>query len=1544
MSDSNPEELTPQEQIYALQHELIQVREKGGDRTPESAADPRSAECEVLGKLGVAYYQGQQWQEALVTLTEYLNLARELGQQWQEAVAQYYLGFTQQRRGDIWSAVEAFCQAYWLWRLFSQDEFCSQVWQQVNQAVDLYVNAKDSEKLNRLLAWQLQVAEAWKDAGLKGDVLANIGRIQYNNHALQEAVVSYSQMLGIAEALPDDRRKSLALAWLGCSYRELGQLEQSLEYFDRRLVVAQELGDRAAQQETLVWLIDISQRCDQFDSTFKYYQVQLALFEEIEEPIAVQGCLYNLASLQFNRQQYQEALSGFEAALQKAESLEDDGEKSARIANSRYMLGQCYSNLDQKESAISAYQQAVELYGELGIKTWLLSGLDYLVKLHRELGQDEQAIDCLKHWLELFRQDGDRTAEQSCLYNIGNLYDNLKQWGNAIEYFELDLQLARDLGETYKQGNAHYMLGKSYGRLQQFPKAIDNYEQAINLYQDVKDIKWAASSSHYLGNLYYYNLPLGKAESIEKAIEIYTENLSRYTRVDFPKDWAMTQNTLGNAYCDRILGNKAENLETAISYYEAVLEVYTREDFYQEWIRIYKNLGMIYRNRVLGEKAKNLEQAIAYERATQKVNISYSDPIFFLESQEGQALAISYYKNVLEICNREAAPKKWAATQYNMGNAYLKSIEWQRWEDIEQAIFCYESALQVYNRNDHPQDWASSKYKLGVSYYYRIRGVRADNLEQALAAYQCALSVYTREEFSQSWARTQINLGALYSDRIREDKAENLEKALTAYNAALEILNREQFPQDWAGIKHNLGNAYAKRIIGQEWKNKEDAIIVFQSALEIYNRNVYPQQWAMTQNDLGSAYYYRIRGERADNLEEAIAAYQLALEVRTREAFPADWAGTKNNLAAAYSDRIKGERADNQEKAIAAYELALKVYTREAFPEQWATTQNNLGTTYHYRIKGDRAHNLEQAIAAYQASLEVSTRNAFPRQHLGTLNDLGFAYQAQSQNYTSNSAKKQIALANAYKAFEQALDTVEYLRGEITSGDEAQRKLNEEWTRLYFGMVEVCLELGRDADAIQYVDRSKARNLTELIATRDAYPGAEIPAEVRQRLQQLRQAISEEDRRLKQDPNPDYTHIRQLREEFQAKYPYKPLKFSDIQSLLDNETVILEWYVLDDKFLTFTLTKHSLNLWTSSQKDLDNLIDWFNAYLNDYRNNKTQWQHNLPQRLEQLAQILHLDEILQNLRDKFPNCQKLILIPHRFLHLFPLHALPIATGENERQTLQELFSKGVNYSPNCQVLKQAKKRINERPDFDQLFAIQNPTNDLDFTDIEVEAIQSYFNPHHILKHEEAEKTALNLNTAHCNHFSCHGYFNFNNPLQSALLLAKSIFPPPPPKDDQTRYLPLENGNFLDLNKCLTLEDILRLDLTKCRLVTLSACETGITDFTSSSDEYIGLPSGFILAGSPNVVSSLWAVNDLSTALLMIRFYQNLKNGETVRLALREAQIWLRDATVEALQVWSEQTLDPFSEDELRCRLSTMDSRSKPFASPYYWAGFCAIGA
>ncbi|NMG61206.1 CHAT domain-containing protein, partial [Geitlerinema sp. P-1104] len=379
---------------------------------------------------------------------------------------------------------------------------------------------------------------------------------------------------------------------------------------------------------------------------------------------------------------------------------------------------------------------------------------------------------------------------------------------------------------------------------------------------------------------------------------------------------------------------------------------------------------------------------------------------------------------------------------------------------------------------------------------------------------------------------------------------------------------------------------------------------------------------------------------------------------------------------------------------------------------------------------------------------------------------------------------------------------------------------------VYRGMVEVCLELGRYQDAIEYVDRSKARNLVELIATRDAYPEGVIPENIRQQLQSLKLAITQEERRLQQEKNPDYTYLNQLRQEKQQLEPYKLLNFQAMQGLLDEKTAILEWYILPGKkFLTFTLTAQSLNLWTSSKEDVKNLIDWTINYFTDYYKNKDQWCETLAQSLEELPKILHLDEILQNLRQNFPNCQQLILIPHLLLHLFPLHALPVTTAEGQGKFLQDLFPKGVTYAPNCQLLQQAQNR--QRPDFKQLFVIQNPTEDLDWADVEIETIRTLFPNRDTLARNNATTAKLLdeqhqklIRQTHHLFFSCHAAFNPTSPLDSGLLLADGV---------------------------LTLENIIaNLNLSNCSLVTLSACETGQVAI-DQTDEYISLSSGFILA-------------------------------------------------------------------------------------------------
>ncbi|MEM7553356.1 MAG: CHAT domain-containing tetratricopeptide repeat protein, partial [Cyanobacteria bacterium P01_A01_bin.84] len=822
------------------------------------------------------------------------------------------------------------------------------------------------------------------------------------------------------------------------------------------------------------------------------------------------------------------------------------------------------------------------------------------------------------------------------------------------------------------------------------------------------------------------------------------------------------------------------------------------------------------------------------------------------------------------------------------------------------------------------------------------------------------------------------------------------------------------------------------RIKGERGENIENAISAYQQALTIYTQQDFPYEWAMTQNNLGITYRERIKGKRGENIENAIFAYQQALIIRTQTDFPQNWAATQNNLAAAYSTSIKGERAENIENAIFACQQALIIRTQTDFPQDWAETQNNLAAAYSIRIKGERAENIENAICAYQQALIIRTQKDFPVDCLLTANNLGTLHFNEG-NWKS-----------AIEAYITAIEAIEQSR-EWASNDYNKQEIISNAISVYQNIVQACINSGELDKALEFVERGKARNLVDLLATRDLYPKGDIPQKIIDQLDDLRQKVIAEEKRLKQQSNYkggldtntstegnrdvaaakasqnaalDRTHLNNLYHEleqlvtdkiqkidpgFQLTQRVKPIEFEQIQATLPNQqTALIEWFISQKNFSVFIVTTQQakpLHI-AYSNEDYQQVFSYFDLYLFNYSIykylnqkwinlrslckqfytpfnlqqfiasteifkfllitcyqlllNKNLWKNSLSDLFSQIAQNLQLETITEQIKQTLPDCNQVIIVPHRWLHLLPIHAIPLSNGK----CLLDLFSNGVSYAPSVQLLeltqKQARKKKGNRED-ENFFAVQNPTQDLEFTEIEVQAIRKQFSPQDdVLEGIQAHKQALTkdrLSKANLSHFSCHGSFNFENPELSALHLASSKIEEKTKQDlvatvEKTRFLPDRDGSFIDLEQCLTLGEIFGLDLRNCRLVTLSACETGLTDFKSLSDEYIGLPSGFLFAGSPSVVSSLWAVNDLSTSLLMIKFYQNLEEINSVPIALNQAQLWLRSVTKEELYQFANNLSIPKYQiiPYLDADLKELPADTIPFASPYYWAAFCAIGS
>jgi CHAT domain-containing protein len=154
---------------------------------------------------------------------------------------------------------------------------------------------------------------------------------------------------------------------------------------------------------------------------------------------------------------------------------------------------------------------------------------------------------------------------------------------------------------------------------------------------------------------------------------------------------------------------------------------------------------------------------------------------------------------------------------------------------------------------------------------------------------------------------------------------------------------------------------------------------------------------------------------------------------------------------------------------------------------------------------------------------------------------------------------------------------------------------------------------------------------------------------------------------------------------------------------------------------------------------------------------------------------------------------------------------------------------------------------------------------------------------------------------------------------------------------------------------LTLHEILEQEQFRdVRLVVLSACQTTITEFPRLFDEAIGLPAGFLWAGAPGVVSTLWSGDDLSTALVMGKFYEHHLRGHSPSHALRQAQNWLRTVTVAELlpyvqpqyEVWRQaERQGSFWQSAIEgvLRFASQAPDVCPFAKPYYWAPFAFVG-
>lgn len=172
------------------------------------------------------------------------------------------------------------------------------------------------------------------------------------------------------------------------------------------------------------------------------------------------------------------------------------------------------------------------------------------------------------------------------------------------------------------------------------------------------------------------------------------------------------------------------------------------------------------------------------------------------------------------------------------------------------------------------------------------------------------------------------------------------------------------------------------------------------------------------------------------------------------------------------------------------------------------------------------------------------------------------------------------------------------------------------------------------------------------------------------------------------------------------------------------------------------------------------------------------------------------------------------------------------------------------------------------------------------------------------------------------HIASHFVFRPGDDGQSYLLLAG--------KDADTSGYHLTVADFRD-NQNISLDDT--------DLLTLSACETGLSGNAANGREVDGLAMMAQLKGARAVISSLWEVNDASTGMLMADFYRRWTGsaGNVSKVdALRQAQLDLLQGNIARQSAAGARGID-VAED------NTGSPAPAGYAHPFYWAPFVLTG-
>jgi CHAT domain-containing protein/tetratricopeptide (TPR) repeat protein len=978
--------------------------------------------------------------------------------------------------------------------------------------------------------------------------------------------------------------------------------------------------------------------------------------------------------------------------------------------------------------------------------------------------------------------------------------------------------------------------------------------------------------------------------------------------------------------------------EEALALWRGLGDLFEEANTLQFVAQTYKASGRSYFEKavesykqVLARRVEDDRQAVAYTLlGLAEVHRDLSNP----------ANALPHYEQALEIFKAVNNRRGQAAALYGMGLAKARRRE------MPDALLAYEQALRIYSDAETRDRHEEARTLHAIGGAYDVLG----KPEQALEFFERALEGWHETGDPAQEGNTYSSLAKLDDDHGDWQAAlDKYEKALALYAQGETTAERGRpaIRRTRASTIYNLGFTYAA--LGDYTK----AFDLLKQSLELRDN---PAGRGITLMMTG--YVHALAGEPHKALESCRQALPLQEE-----------AGDPRKSHTFTVMGIAHAAMGEHKKALEFYEQALEIQQNKERPDRQAEaiTQGRRGEA-HAALGAQ-----QEALAAYDRARQIW--KDYKDRNGEALALYGMARVERSRNN----------LNAALKHVEDALKAIEPLRANVTS---QQLRVSYFASKVdYYELyIDLNMRLGAEpggaaltAAAFEASEKARARSLLDTLSEGRIEAGLKSDPELAtlvnkyrrvQRELQSKAALREQMPKEKEGAeaaalNLEISKLRSERDQLEAqvrtRYPRyaalmypQPLTVAEVQRLLDDETLLLQFALGDERSYVWAVSATELHGYSlPPRSELDGtarqLVKLLRAGQPIAHEPAAQRRSRMAQsESEYWPQAVAFSRTLLGQVASLSKKKRLIIVTDGQLGYLPFAALPppdatSASGigpdgmpshpllirDHEivnlpsasvlsvlRQTARrERASKSVAVfadpvfekdDPRLQVAKRGQpvNTVERRETLAQTLRDTDDGGDtsklprLPASGREARDIISIAPPG-----SSMGATGFKANRAYMNsaplgeysvvHFATHGILNEKNPELSGVVL--SLY------DEQGAF---HEDGFLHL------KDIYGLSLP-VELVVLSACRTGLGKEVRG-EGLIGLTRGFMHAGAPRVIASLWKVDDDATAELMKRFYQKMfKEGMTPAASLRAAQASMYE--------------------------------QKRWSNPYYWAGFILQG-